>query len=223
MNKNLTDITLLLDRSGSMASVRLETISGINHFMGEQKQAPGEACVSLIQFDDRYEPFMERVNVQNFRELSLETYQPRGWTALYGAIGKAMEETGKRLAALAEKNRPAKVLFVIITDGHENYSQNVDWAKPWDLARVKQEVEQQRSKYNWEFVFIGANQDAVLTSQSLGSPIANAMNYTANAVGTQSLYASLSVNTRSFRSGAKRDMSWEDSQKQQQEDAKASG
>ncbi len=191
--KDETDITVVLDRSGSMASVRDDTIGGFNSFLEEQKSVPGLARVSLVQFDDKYEIVYECRDVQDAPLLSAQTFVPRGSTALLDAIGRTMTATGVRLAALPEEGRPEKVLLVVMTDGEENASHEFSGSQIFDM------ITHQREKYAWEVVFIGANQDAVVTGASYGLPAASALDYAATPAGTRHALSVLSKATSKMR------------------------
>jgi hypothetical protein len=159
MRSDLTDITLVVDRSGSMASVREDAEGGVNTFIRQQAAEPGEALLTLVQFDTEYE-FVERG--RPVKEVPPYVLQPRGMTALLDAVGRAIVETGQRLAAIDEANRPGLVIFVVMTDGHENSS------REFTKARIKEMIEHQQAKYNWQFTFLGANQDAFAEAAALG-------------------------------------------------------
>ncbi len=193
MKDDLTDITIVLDRSGSMASVREDTIGGFNSFLEEQKAVSGSATLSLVQFDDRYEVLYEGRRLQDAPLLTAQTFVPRGSTALLDAVGRTIQATGVRLAALPERERPRKVLFVVMTDGEENASREFSSGQIFDM------ITHQREKYQWEFVFVGANQDAIATGASYGIPQANALNYAATPAGTRRMNAALSQATAGFR------------------------
>lgn len=188
---------MILDRSGSMNSIASDTIGGVNRFFGEQRNLPGELLVTLVQFDDQ-EPF-EVIHsgkpIKDVPELTSQTFKPRGCTPLLDAIGRGIVEAGKRFAAMNETDRPEKVLFVIMTDGFENAS------KEYTKNKVNEMISHQRTAYKWEFVFLGANQDAIATASDLGIAGTHAMTYAANTKGTQAAYASLSANVRNMRSG----------------------
>jgi hypothetical protein len=190
---NKTLIVMLLDRSGSMSSIAQDTIGGFKTFIDEQKKAPGECLVSLFQFDDRYDVVYVNRPVDTVGELPL---LPRGSTALYDAMGKTITDVGRQLAAMPEAERPGHVIFVVMTDGHENFS------REFSAAEIKRMVEHQTEKYGWNFVFIGANQDAILTARSLGISGQNALTATADSLGTHSVYRSLAKNTTRYRVGA---------------------
>jgi hypothetical protein len=191
--KNKADITIILDRSGSMESVRSDTIGGFNHFLETQQKADGEAVLSLVQFDDQYEIVYLDKNIKSADKLSDATFQPRGMTALYDAIGRTINSVGQRLAALPETERPDKVLFVIMTDGFENSS------REFQAAKIGEMINHQRDNYKWEFMFIGANQDAVLSAQEIGIPAQAALTYAANSAGTQAAFGSAAEKVFAYR------------------------
>jgi len=194
MKKDLTNITFILDRSGSMKDVRSDTIGGFNTFIQAQRALPGECVASLVQFDDLYEPMYSAKPIQEAPLLTTETFVPRGWTALLDAIGRTIIETGKSLAAMPEDQRPEKVIFVILTDGGENAS------KEFTREKVFEMIGHQRDVYLWDFVFLGANQDAIAVGAGLNISAASSMTYAANAAGTQSAFVSASNYTAHTRS-----------------------
>jgi Mg-chelatase subunit ChlD len=186
MNQDLTDITIVLDRSGSMRSVKDDTIGGYNTFLKTQRDAKVGACrVSLVQFDDRYEMVYPPRLVAEAPELTDETFVPRGWTALLDAIGKTIVDTGERYKAMPKSERPGKVLFVIITDGGENSSTE------YNREQVFKMIAEQRNAWKWDFIFLGANQDAIQAGASLGLSFGKSMNYASNAMGTSAAFASV--------------------------------
>lgn len=219
MKKDYTDIILVLDRSGSMDSVRSDTIGGVNMFINEQKAAPGEACFTLFQFNDAYERILNAIPVKQAGALTEQSFVPRGNTCLYGAIGCAIHETGERFKHMPEDQRPEKVVFVIVTDGFENSSHLNEWSRGHTASTIKGDIERQSSVYKWHFVFIGANQDAILNAATMGIPASHALNYTHNKVGSEKLYKGLSANVSGMRANTKADMSWENTQRQEQDDA----
>lgn len=195
MKSNYTDITVVLDRSGSMEKVREDTIGGFNGFLNEQKNTPGQATITLVQFDDQYQIDYEAIAVQHARPLNTSTFVPRGWTALLDAIGRAINATGARLAKIPEAQRPEKVVFVILTDGEENSS------KEFSLGRINKMIQHQKDIYSWEFVFLGANLDAITVAKNLGINTSHALHYAHNAAGTQAAFSSLSKNVQDYRQG----------------------
>lgn len=196
MKTGLTDITLVLDRSGSMSKVRSDTIGGFNTFIQAQRPLPGECVASLVQFNEFYEPLYSGKPIKEAPLLTTETFVPRGWTALLDAIGRTIIATGARLSAMPEDQRPEKVIFVIVTDGVENAS------KEFTREKVFQMIGHQRDVYLWDFVFIGANQDAIAVGAGLNIGAGSTMTYAANAAGTQSAFASASNYTMRNRSVA---------------------
>jgi len=212
MNPNLCDVTVVLDRSGSMASVQEDTIGGFNTFVDAQKAAPGKCLITLVQFDDVQpnEVVMEGVDVQQAKPLTKETYIPRGGTPLLDAIGRTIVNTGVRLSKMAEADRPGKVVFVILTDGQENSS------KEYTNAKIKEMIQHQHNAYQWQFVFLGANQDAIAAGGNLGVLRGNSMTYAHNAAGTQSVFAASAQNLTSYRSGGTQTMDFSDEQRKEQ-------
>jgi uncharacterized protein YegL len=156
---DLTHIYFLLDRSGSMQSIKTDIEGGFAAFVEEQQQAPGECQVTLAQFDDRYDVVYSSVPVAKVPPLNL---QPRGRTALLDAMGRLITTAGDELAALAEPERPGTVIVAVMTDGYENASHE------WTHLAIKALVEQQTEKYSWQFLYMGADQDAIEVGASLG-------------------------------------------------------
>ena len=159
MRNDLTDVTVVLDRSGSMQSCRDDAEGGLNTFIEEQKKQPGETLFTLVQFDTEYE-FVHKG--KPIRDVGPCELVPRGMTALLDAVGRAIAETGERLAAMPEPDRPGLVVFVIVTDGQENSSK--EYTKP----QIKEMIERQQNDYKWQFTFLGANQDAFAEAHGIG-------------------------------------------------------
>ena len=196
MKNNYSDLTLVLDRSGSMSSIAEETISGFNEFVDNQKRLPVEASFSLVQFDDVYELVHDGIPIQDVPLLDNHTFVPRGSTALLDAIGKTIDDVGKRLASLDEDQRPEKVVVVIITDGQENSSTH------YNISDINKKISHQRNAYKWEFLFLGANQDAIATAVNVGIRSSGALSYAATPEGTTSAYRSIGRTIETFTSGA---------------------
>ncbi len=195
--RNATDITMILDRSGSMSDCKVSMEEALNGFITDQKTVKGECKFSLVKFDTEYELSLSSSDIRNVGKITIE---PRGGTALLDAIGRTIDQTGQRLANMQEHERPEKVLIVIVTDGEENQSreyiapptqvQKVA-ARDWNTyrsnlvltpgynpsQRVFDMITHQRDVYKWEFMFLGANQDAIATASKLGIPIGSTMSF----------------------------------------------
>lgn len=202
MKTNLTEIVFILDRSGSMRFLTKDTIGGFNSFIENQKKEEGEALVTTILFDDKYEILHNGINIENITPLTGKEYSARGMTALLDAVGKSINDVGDRLNRTEESERPSKVIFVITTDGQENSS------KEFNREQIKEMITRQTDKYNWQFMFLGANIDAVGEAASLGINPVFASNYVASPVGTDSLYATLSKTVSNYRSVGSVDCNW---------------
>lgn len=192
MNKNLTDIVMVVDRSGSMQSIREEAEGGLNAFVEDQKKQTGDARLTLVQFDTEYEFVHDGMPVKDVPKFTLV---PRGWTALLDAVGRAVVQTGARLEKLPESDRPGLVVFVVVTDGQENSS------KEFKLAKVKEMIEHQQNVYGWKFIYLGANQDSFAEAGKMGFAAAGVADYTEQTSGKAYAKASNLVGTmRSARS-----------------------
>jgi uncharacterized protein YegL len=199
MKENLTSINVILDSSGSMKELASDTIGSFNSFLKEQKDFPGEAFFTLCTFSNNSRLVHDFVKLADVKDLSNETYHTEGGTALLDAIGSTIDSVGRKLAALPEEERPSKVLFVIHTDGQEN------WSKIYNHEQIKSMIEHQSKVYSWQFLFIGANIDAISTGSALGVSKGMSVNYTASPAGTKKMYSSLSNTTSSYRSTGKID------------------
>jgi len=202
MRDNLTEIVFILDRSGSMDVLVDDTIGGYNSFIETQRNQDGEALITTILFDDRYEILHNGVNIKEIQALTRKEYFARGMTAMLDSIGKAINTVGERLSNTNEEDRPSKVIFVITTDGMENSS--VEFKKD----QIKSMIEHQIGKYNWQFIFLGANIDAVSEAESLGINAMHAANYTASGLGTRSVYSSISKTVTNCRANGVIDSNW---------------
>ena len=172
MKKGLTKIVFVVDRSGSMESIASDMIGGFNQFIKKQKETDvGECRVSFNQFDDIFEEVYKNVLLVDVKELTSETYVPRNSTALYDAIGRTINSIGEELAALPEDQRPEKVIVVIITDGEENASQE------FTSKIVSEKITHQTETYNWQFLYLGANQNAWDVGRGLGIKGTHTSNY----------------------------------------------
>lgn len=194
-----TDITIVLDRSGSMSTIRDDTIGGFNSFLKDQKETDEGDRLTLVQFDTVYETVHDNIPLSEVPELGTETFVPRGGTALLDALGRTINDTGARLAKLDEKDRPNKVIFVIITDGEENSSR--EFAGPNGHKQIMEMIQHQTEKYSWQFMYIGANQDAIQVGNALGISAGSSMSYAASTVGTQNTWKGLSRSVTSRKRG----------------------
>ena len=204
MKENSTELVFILDRSGSMSGLETDTIGGFNSMLEKQKKESGEAFVTTVLFDDKYEVLHDRYDIKGVNLLTEKEYYVRGSTALLDAIGITINNIGKALSDTKEEDRPGKVLFVIITDGMENSSREFSYEK------VKKMVEHQKSKYSWDFIFLGANIDAIKTANSFGISADMATNFVSDSAGTQLNYKIVSEVVSSFRKGKNVDKSWKD-------------
>jgi uncharacterized protein YegL len=186
MKKNLTELVFILDRSGSMSGLESDTIGGYNALLKKQKEEPGEAIVTTVLFDDNYELLHDRINVKGIRPITEKEYFVCGCTALLDAIGKTINKIGNVQRNTNEEERADKVMFVITTDGMENASNEYNYEK------IKKMVEWQKKKYGWEFIFIGANIDAIATAAKFGISSDRAANYNADGEGTRLNYEAVS-------------------------------
>ncbi|ROQ40692.1 VWA domain containing CoxE-like protein [Frondihabitans sp. PhB188] len=193
-DSNYTALLLVIDRSGSMISIRDEMIGGVTALLKTQAKAPGLLTVDVVQFDNEIEQLDTLADPRSI-EIALE---PRGATALHDAVGIAVTTFGSTLAALPEHARPATVQVVVVTDGHENTSQE------WTAATVKKLVRQQTTTYGWDFVYLGANQDAVLTGAALGFASDSSMTFEAGAAGVAAASATVNRYFSDVRGGTRR-------------------
>lgn len=193
MKPNSAEIVFVVDRSGSMQPIAADMRGGFDAFVREQRKTPGECKVTLAQFDGLYELVYEGLPLAKVPPLSLV---PRGSTALLDAVGRTINATGARLAAMPESQRPSHVLFVIITDGQENAS------KEFTLDAVSKLITQQRDVYKWEFTFLGADLNAIEVAQSMGVMVQNAAMYSASPKGMRAAMASVNAVSRQYRGGA---------------------
>lgn len=191
-----THISVVLDRSGSMQSIADDTVGGFNAFLSDQKANDGRATITLVQFDNQYEVLKDMEDLEETEDLTRETYVPRGGTALLDAIGRTINTVDSQISALGEDEQPDKVVFVIITDGEENQS------REFSRDNIFEMISRHESENDWQFVFIGANQDAIQAGGGMGVRAANSLTYGANAGGVRDAYLSVSRGLTSFRTSA---------------------
>jgi Mg-chelatase subunit ChlD len=186
MNNNLAELVLVVDRSGSMISCRADAEGGVNSFI--KSQQTGDANLTLVEFDTHYDFVCKGVPIQNAPVYKLV---PRGYTALYDAVGRAIVETGARLEALPEAERPGCVIVVIVTDGQENRSAE------FNRQQIKDMITHQQEKYNWKFTFIGADASTFDTAAGLGLNYGQTVCY--DPAKSTKLYATVSQNVSNIR------------------------
>lgn len=191
---NYSALLLVIDRSGSMSTIRDDMVGGLTELLEDQAAEPGMLTVDIVTFDTEV---VRTHSMANPLGVTIEL-DPRGGTALHDALGIAVSQFGATLAALPEHARPSTVQVVVVTDGHENSS------KEWTADAVRQLVRQQIETYGWDFVYLGANQDAVLTASTLGFDADSSMTYTAAKVGVDKMTVSTSRYLKDARSGSRK-------------------
>lgn len=195
MKKGLTELVFIIDRSGSMNGLEDDTIGGFNSMLRQQQAVDGSATVTTVLFDDQYELLHDRVDIQKVEPMTRKTYIPRGSTALLDAIGKTIHNIRKAQKEAKEEDRAEKVIFFIITDGQENAS------KHYTASMIQERIRHQEKKHGWEFIFFGANMDAIAEAAKIGIAADRAKNYCANSAGTALVYGSMSAISTVFRTG----------------------
>ena len=204
MKKNLTELVFILDRSGSMQGLEADTIGGFNSMLKKQKKEPGEALVSTVLFDDRVEVLHDRVRADRVKPITDREYYVRGCTALLDAVGGAIHHIGNIHKYARPEDVPEHTLFIITTDGMENASHC------YSARQVRQMIRRQKKKYGWEFLFLGANIDAVETAGHLGIDADRAVNYHCDSEGTRLNYQVLTQAVSAVRCSAPLDAHWKD-------------
>lgn len=194
MNNNLSVIALILDRSGSMGSIRPATINNVNKFVKTQKAVPGEAHFYFCQFNTEVD-VPDPVDLKRFDDLGFADYVPNGGTALLDAVGETIDKIGKRLSETAEDERPSKVIIAILTDGKENASQK------YNRETIAATIQHQQEVYKWEFLFLGANIDSFAEAGALNIPHANTMNFDHSVYGVHRAESFLTENVTRMRTG----------------------
>ena len=196
MKTNRTELVFILDRSGSMSGLESDTIGGYNAMLEKQKKEAGEATVTTVLFDDKYELLHDRIDLKGIAPITDREYYVRGCTALLDAIGKTIQKITNVQKHTSPENRADKVLFVITTDGMENASREYTYDK------IRAMVERQKQEYGWEFLFLGANIDAISTARRFGIGADRAVNYHADSQGTRLNYEVVSETVSCMRAGA---------------------
>ena len=196
MRKGLTELVFILDRSGSMSGLEEDTIGGFNSMIATQKKEEGEAYVSTVLFDDRCEVLHDRVPMDRVPAMTNKEYYVRGCTALLDSVGGAIHHIATVHKYAREEDRPEKTLFVITTDGMENASKHYSYEKVQTMIKKEQE------EYGWEFIFIGANIDAVQEAKRFGIRKERAVNYVHDEMGTEAVYRSVNKAVCAMRMAA---------------------
>lgn len=206
MKKGYTDITIILDKSGSMMDIKEQTIEGFNSFLEKQKVVPGKATISLIQFDSTFLNVYTAKPIKEAERLTEKTYAPDGYTALLDAIGRVINETGARLKNMAKDQRPGKVLVVILTDGQENRS------KLFNNDKIAEMISHQKDVYKWDFVYLGANQDSFSIANKMNIDAGQTLNFCATTKGIGTAFDTVSTYTANYRCclGEARDIKFSD-------------
>lgn len=204
MKNNITELVFILDRSGSMAGLESDTIGGFNSMIEKQKKQDGDCYVSTLLFSDESEVLHDRVKLENVPLMTDKDYTACGCTALIDAIGGAIHHIENIHKYARDEDVPKHTMFVITTDGQENASHR------YTSAQVKKMVERQKDKYGWEFLFIGANIDAVETAARYGISRDRAVNYNADGEGTKILYESVTKAVCNVRASAHLSSDWSD-------------
>lgn len=187
------EIVLIIDKSGSMQAIKEDAIGGFNSFLSQQKNIDREANVSFVLFDDRYQLVHDGKDIRKVEELTDDTYQPSGTTALLDAVGWTVDRVGERLDAIDNDEKPENVIVFILTDGKENASSD------YKRDQIREMIEHQESKYAWEFIYGGANQDAFAEAGTLGIKAQNTFDFESTGEGTREAYAESSEMVASFR------------------------
>ena len=200
MKNNTTELVFILDRSGSMAGLVEDTIGGFNSMIKNQKEQEGECLVSTVLFDNESVVLHDRIKLEDVPEMTNRDYVPRGCTALIDAIGGAIKHIGNIHKYARSEDVPAHTMFVIMTDGMENASHI------YSSDKVKKMIERQKKEFGWEFLFIGANIDAVETAARFGINRDRAVDYRADGEGTHVVYSAVSASVKNMRAcGSVRD------------------
>lgn len=204
MKKGLTELVFILDKSGSMGGLESDTIGGFNSMLDKQKVVGGECYITTVLFDNNYELLHDRIDIRAVSKITEKEYCVGGSTALIDAIGRTIHKIGSAQKHTAEDYRAEKVIFIIMTDGEENSS------RKYNAEQVKRMIEHQKKKYGWEFVFLGANIDAVETATRFGISPDCAQNYHADKAGIELNFRVMSEAVASFRNSRSMPDDWND-------------
>ena len=202
MKKDLVEVIFILDRSGSMGGLEDDTIGGYNAMIEKQKKLEGRALISTVLFDDRYELLHDRVDLERINPMTSKEYYVRGTTAILDAMGISISNMINIQKNLARDDRAEKIMFIITTDGMENAS------REYNYDMVKKMVEYQKEKYGWEFLFLGANIDAIETATRFGIDSDRAANFHSDSEGTTLNYEVIGEAVYKFRADSKLSKDW---------------
>ena len=193
MKKNLTELVFILDKSGSMSGLEKDTIGGFNSLLEQQRKVDGECVITTVLFDNRYELLHDRIDIRAVQPITRKEYFVGGSTALLDAIGRTIHKIDTAQKNTTEDYRAEKVMFVIITDGEENASRH------FSSAQIRQMIQHQKERYGWEFIFLGANIDAVETAGRFGIDADRAVDYVPDGEGTELNFRIMSETVATFR------------------------
>lgn len=202
MKNNITELVFIIDRSGSMAGLESDTVGGFNAMIKKQKQEDGECYVSTVLFDNESEVLHDRIKLSDVPEMTEKDYSVRGCTALIDAVGGAIHHIGNVHKYARPEDVPAHTMFVITTDGMENASHR------YNADEVKRMIKRQKEEHGWEFLFIGANIDAVETAKRYGISSDRAVNYNADQTGTRVVYEAVGKTLKNVRAGKRVCSDW---------------
>jgi uncharacterized protein YegL len=192
-DSNKTEVIMIVDRSGSMYRIWEDTVGGFKNFIKDQRSLPGKTNITLVTFDDSFDTIYNGADISDCNDDILKEYGPRGSTALLDTMGYTINSVGERFAKMDESERPCNVVVCVITDGQENAS------KEFVIGSIKEMVEHQTSKYNWKFIYLGANQDSFSVGGSLGFTKSGCANYAYSGVGAATGMRTLSRSIDSIR------------------------
>ncbi len=199
-----TELVFILDRSGSMRGLETDTIGGFNEMIEKQKKIESPCVVSTVLFDDQFEVLHNRMNLCEIKEMNKNDYYVRGTTALLDAIGRSIQKISTIHRKLDTSEKPEKTLFVIITDGMENAS------KEYDYASIKRMIELEKNDFGWEFIFLGANMDAISVAEQMGIHKTRASNYIPSMLNTRHNFEVIDETIKQFRFENKINDNWKE-------------